>query len=223
MGRGLSRRVVQARAAADRLMEIGRLTNEPRSLGYGAAMKAIIAMVTDDYEPAIEMAELALHASLAPFEKAIAASAKYAALALLNRPGAVEQVGRYVAMCEENGWILFLSGPETLVGVALATAGRIDDALHHIEAAIVRREKEGYRAAADWGRFYLCEIYLAVLSGEGRRLARRARPQHSLCRGRRLVRPAAHPVARRGGAREYAIRPGRALLRPHRNDPRSAL
>jgi tetratricopeptide (TPR) repeat protein len=160
-------RVVQARAAADRLMEIGRLTNEPRSLGYGAAMKAIIAMVTDDYEPAIEMAEVALSASRAPFEKAIAASAKYAALALLNRPGAVEEVGRYVAMCEENGWILFLSGPETLLGVALATAGRIDDALRHIEAAIVRREKEGYRAAADWGRLYLCEIYLAILSGEG--------------------------------------------------------
>jgi class 3 adenylate cyclase len=161
-------RVVQARAAADRLMEIGRSTNEPRSLGYGAAMKALIAMVTDDYEPAIEMAEFALGASRAPFEKAIAASAKYAALALLNRPGAVEEVGSYVAMCEENGWILFQAGPETMVGVALAKAGRIGDALRHIEAAIVRREKDGYRAAADWYRLFLCEIYLAILSGEGK-------------------------------------------------------
>ena len=160
-------RVVQARAAADRLMEIGQSTNEPRALGYGTAMKALIAMVTDDYEQAAEMAELALGVSRAPFEKAIAASAKYAALAMLNRPGAVEDVGRYVAMCEENGWILFLSGPETLVGVSLAMAGRIDDALRQIEAAIVRREKEGYRAAADWYRLFLCEIYLAILSGEG--------------------------------------------------------
>ena len=160
-------RVVEARAAADRLMDIGRSSNEPRSLGYGAAMRALIAMVTDDTEPAIEMAEVALGASRAPFEKAIATSAKYTALALLNRPGAVEEVRRYVAMCEENGWILFLSGPESTVGVALALGGRIDEALSHIEAAIARREKEGYRAAADWSRLFLCEIYLAILAGEG--------------------------------------------------------
>jgi hypothetical protein len=46
-------------------------------------------------------------------------------------------------------------------------AGRIDDALRQIEAAIARREKEGYQAAADWYRLFLCEIYLAILSGEG--------------------------------------------------------
>lgn len=160
-------RVVEARKAADRLMEIGRSSNEPRSLGYGMAMRALIAMVTDDFEQAVEMADLALGAARAPFEKEIASAAKYTALALLNRPGAVEEIARYVAACEENGRLLFQGSPETMVSVALATEGRLDEALRGIEAGIARRETEGYRAAADWYRLSLCELYLAILSGEG--------------------------------------------------------
>jgi hypothetical protein len=34
-----------------------------------------------------------------------------------------------------------------------------------IEAAIVRRENEGYRRSADWWRMFLCEIYLEIISG----------------------------------------------------------
>jgi class 3 adenylate cyclase/tetratricopeptide (TPR) repeat protein len=160
-------RVIEARAAADLLTQIGRSTNEPRSLGYGTAMKALIALLTDDYELAIEEAERTIDVSRAPFEKAIAVSTKYAALALLNGPGAVEEVKRYVAMCEANGWLLFQQTPETMIGISLAMAGRIDEALRHIEAAIARREREGFRAPADWYRLFVCEIYLAILSGEG--------------------------------------------------------
>jgi hypothetical protein len=62
---------------------------------------------------------------------------------------------------------LFLAGPDNLLGVALALNGRIDEGLRHIEEAIARREKEGYRAAADWCRMFLCEVYLEILSGKG--------------------------------------------------------
>jgi hypothetical protein len=86
---------------------------------------------------------------------------------LLNKRGAINEVERYMALCKENGWTLFLAGPDNLVGVALALNGRIDEGLRHIEEAIARRENEGYRAAADWGRMFLCEVYLEILSGKG--------------------------------------------------------
>jgi hypothetical protein len=76
-------------------------------------------------------------------------------------------VKRFVAMCAERGWTLFLSGPDTMLGVAFAMDGRIGEGLRHIELAIARREKEGYQAAADWYRLFLCEIYLEILSGKG--------------------------------------------------------
>jgi class 3 adenylate cyclase len=161
-------RVAEAHEAADRMLDVGVSMNDPRSLGYGTAMKALIAMVSDDHEKALEMSEQALSLSRAEFERAIAGAAKTAALVPLNKPGAVEEVKRYVAMCEENGWTLFLSGPDTMLGVALAMNGRIGDGLRHIEMAVARREKEGYQIAADWYRLFLCEVYLEVLSGKGK-------------------------------------------------------
>jgi class 3 adenylate cyclase/tetratricopeptide (TPR) repeat protein len=160
-------RVIEARAAAELLTEIGRSTNEPRALGYGTAMKALIALLADDYERAIEEAEHAIEVSRAPFEKAIATSTKFAALALLNRPGAIDEVKRYAAICEDNGWRLFQQSPQTMIGISLAMAGRLDEALAHVETAITSRETEGFRAAADWYRLFVCEIYLAILAGEG--------------------------------------------------------
>jgi tetratricopeptide (TPR) repeat protein len=160
-------RVTEARKAADRLMVVGGSMNDPRSLGYGTAMKALIAMLSDDHEQALEMSERALSLSRAEFDRAIAAPARNTALLLLNKPGAVEEVKRYMALCKEDGWTLFVSVPELMLGVALARNGRIDDGLRHIEDAIARREKEGYQAAADFYRLSLCEVYLEILSSKG--------------------------------------------------------
>lgn len=162
-----SGRVVEAREAADRMIDVGVSMNDPRSLGYGIAMKALIAMVSDDHELALEMAEQALSVSRAEFETAIATAASKSALVPLNKPGAVDEVKAFVALCAGRGWTLFLSGPDTMLGVALAMNGRIDEGLRHIELAIARREKEGFQVAADWYRLYLCEVYLAILSGQG--------------------------------------------------------
>jgi len=164
MNRG---RIVEARAAVERLMVIGVSMNDPRSLGYATAINALIALLSDNYETALEIAELGISMSRAPLEWAAATSARNIALLLLNKPGALDEVGRYIAKCEENGWTLFLLGPDNLLGVALAVNGRIGEGLRHIEQAIARREKEGYRASADWCRMFLCEVYLEVLSGKG--------------------------------------------------------
>ncbi|RZV41198.1 MAG: hypothetical protein EX271_08505, partial [Acidimicrobiales bacterium] len=43
-------RVAEAHKEADNLLEAGASRNDPRSLGYGTAMKALIAMLGDDHE-----------------------------------------------------------------------------------------------------------------------------------------------------------------------------
>ena len=42
--------------------------------------------------------------------------------------------------------------------------GNISAGIHDIEAAILRRKNEGYRAAADWYGGFLCEVYLEIMA-----------------------------------------------------------
>lgn len=159
--------VPEARNRADRAIDFGTSTNDPRGLGYGLAMKALIAMTADDFEPALALAEQAQSVSRAEFEKTIAATARKSALVPLNRPGAEEELRAWLTLCGERQWSLFVVGPECWFAVVLATTGRIGEALRSIETTISHREAEGFRAAADWSRLYLCEVYLAILSAQG--------------------------------------------------------
>jgi class 3 adenylate cyclase/tetratricopeptide (TPR) repeat protein len=160
-------RIVEALKAAERAIDFGVSTNDPRGQGYGLAMKAIIAMTADDFEPAFEMAEQALAVSRAEFEITIANTARKSALVALNRPRAAEEIADWLTMCEERHWHLFVVGPECWNAVALATDGKIEQGLRAIEVTVEHREAEGFKAAADWSRLYLCELYLAILSGQG--------------------------------------------------------
>lgn len=160
-------RVAEALAAAERTIDFGLSTNDPRGHGYGLAMKALIAMTTDDFEQALDMAEQAQDVSRAEIEKTIASTARKSVLVPLGRTGAEAEVANWLTYCEERRWSLFIVGPECWMGVALVSSGRIDAGLAAIEAAIAHREAEGFMAAADWSRLYLCEVYLAILSGEG--------------------------------------------------------
>ncbi|MGB3247186.1 MAG: AAA family ATPase [Sulfitobacter sp.] len=164
VGRG---RVAGAHDAADRMISDGLANNDPRSLGYGMAMKALIAMVANDYEKALAMSEQAQSASRVEFERAIAAASRHAALVPLGKQGAAEEIERHMALCAERGWTLFMAGPDPMLGVAHVMNGRINEGLDHIERAIIRRETEGYHIAANWSRLFLCEIYLEILSGNG--------------------------------------------------------
>ncbi|MDX8350568.1 AAA family ATPase [Cognatiyoonia sp. IB215446] len=160
-------RVARAHAAAERMIVAGTANNDPRSLGYGTAMKALTAMVTDNHALALEMAEEARNASKVEFELAIAEAARVAALVPLQKPEAPELVQAHIAACEAKGWTLFTMGPATMLGVAFALKGEITAGLQQIEAAISKRSEEGTQVAADWARLFLCELYLAILTGEG--------------------------------------------------------
>ncbi len=160
-------RIPEARDGADRAIDFGTSTNDPRGLGYGLAMKAIIAMTADDFEQALAFAEQAQSVSRAEFEKTMAATARKSALVPLNRPGAEAELKAWLALCEERNWTLFVVGPECWMAVVLAATGRIDEAIRAIETTIADREAEGFRAAANWSRLFLCEVYLAILSQGG--------------------------------------------------------
>lgn len=160
-------RIAEALQAAQRAIDFGVSTNDPRGQGYGLAMKAIIAMSADDFEPAFAMAEQALAVSRAEFEITIANTARKSALVALNRPEAEAEIIDWLNLCADRNWGLFLVGPECWRAVALATDGRIEAGLRSIETTIAHREAEGFKAAADWSRLYLCELYLAILSGQG--------------------------------------------------------
>ncbi|MGD1880781.1 MAG: AAA family ATPase [Paracoccaceae bacterium] len=160
-------RVAKAHSAADRMIALGKSQNDPRSLGYGTAMKALIAMVTDDHELALKMAEEARRASKVEFELAIAEASRVASLVPLEKPGAFETVQRHIDEFAAKGLNLFTAGPETMLGLAYALNGDIARGLKQIEDVIERRDAEGTGVAADWARLFLCEVYLAILSGEG--------------------------------------------------------
>ncbi|WP_162789178.1 MULTISPECIES: ATP-binding protein [Sphingomonas] len=159
--------VERAAATADRLVASGTDRNDPRALGYGTAMRALIASIADDYAQALALAERAMEVSRARFEQIIASAARCGAIVPLGEPGATEQVEEHLALCRRNGWTMFEAGPELMLGVAQVMAGQIGAGLAHIEGRIARYEAEGFRIAADWGRLYLCEVYLAILSGKG--------------------------------------------------------
>ena len=160
-------RITQARQAIARLEQVGAAMADPRSLGYATSIEALLSVVSDDYVSGLEKAELGLRIARAPFEMVCATTARNSALVLLNRPGAIEEVERHLAMCHENGWINFTAGPDSLLGIALALQGQLGDGLRRMEEAIARREAEGLRAAADWARMFLCEVYLDILAPKG--------------------------------------------------------
>jgi len=67
--------------------------------------------------------------------------------------------------CFADGDVYSLSACDVIFGVAMVLEGKIRGGIRWIEEAILRREKVGYRVAADWHRLILAEIYLQIVMG----------------------------------------------------------
>ena len=141
-------------------------------MGYALALKALIALIRDDYLATLQFADEAIDISRVPFDRETANSARSAALVLLRRPDAMNSVRAFMDTCARNGWGLLYSGLDDLWGVALILSGEVSSGLRYMKEAILRREREGYRGSADWTRMFLCEIYLQLLSRGGNTSAR---------------------------------------------------
>ena len=160
-------RMIEAGVSARELMKIGQDFGDPRSTGFGLALLTWIALISDSFAEALEYSEQALAVAVTPFDWYSANTAKGCALVLLRQTEAgakllEEDRRRFVA----DGNYYRLSGPGGIMGVCNVLQGNIGKGIHIIEAAILRREEEGYLDQADWMRMFLCEVYLQIIAGK---------------------------------------------------------
>lgn len=165
-------RIAKAHQEATELMAVGRRMNDPRSMGLGMALQAWTALISDDYAGALNFAETSISIARTPYDREGAKNAKIAALVLLRRPEAFPMLRDWMDQCATRGWHWYLAGADGMWGVALALHGELGRGIRWLQQAILRREDEGYRLAADWYRMNLCEVYLEIISGNKRPPAR---------------------------------------------------
>jgi class 3 adenylate cyclase len=158
-------RIGRAHQAAEELMALGQRMNDPRSTGLGMTLKAWVALLSDDYVAALNFAETSISIASTPFDREGAKNAKIGAMVLLRRPAAFPMLRDWMDQCAANSWNWYLTGADGMWGVALVLGGEIGHGIRWMEQSILKREDEGYRAAADWYRMNLCEIYLEIISG----------------------------------------------------------
>jgi class 3 adenylate cyclase len=162
-------RVIQARESAHELMRVGQTLNDPRCTGQALNLLTWIALVSDSYDKALEYSEQCLTVAIAPLDRIGAAGGKGCALVLLRRTeeGAALLEDHH-RRCIADGNLYTLAGSDAIVGVCKALRGNIRQGIRIIEDAILKREQEGYRDAADWYRGFLIEVYLQIIAGNER-------------------------------------------------------
>jgi hypothetical protein len=159
-------RMVEAQYWAQELIAAGRGVNDPRSLGFGLQIQAWVALVSDDYISALQLAETTLNVVRVPFDRESVKNIKYSASLLTRHPQAYQDLHDWMHECVENKWNLYLMALDGVWGVALVLRGAIGKGIRCLENSILRREQDGYRAVADWQRLFLSEIYLQIISGK---------------------------------------------------------
>ena len=158
-------RINKARDLARELMQIGRLVEDPRSTGLGLWLLGSIAIVSDSYAEALEYSEQAFAVVVTQYDQLAALAGRTIALTMLRRTEeASPHLQELRRRCLANGFHYPLLGSDPAGGVCKVLQGNISGGIQDIEAAILRRKEEGYRAAADWYGGFLCEVYLQIIA-----------------------------------------------------------
>jgi hypothetical protein len=160
-------RMSDGRDSARELMQVGHFLNDPRSTGFGLYLLTWIALVSDSYDEALEYSEQSVMTAVVPFDRAGALQSKGSALVLLRKTKEgvkllEAQRTRYLA----DGDLYSSVGTDIMLAIAKVFQGSVRRGLDSLENEVLRNEKEGYRAAADWCRVYLAEVYLQIISGK---------------------------------------------------------
>ena len=108
-----------------------------------------ISLLSDDYQSALIFADTAIGAARTSIDRVNAMNARVSALVLLRQPDALPILRDFMQECEINSWRYPQCGLDGLYGIALILHGEIGSGIRWIEQAISRREKDGYRVAAD--------------------------------------------------------------------------
>jgi hypothetical protein len=159
-------RMRHARDLARELIQVGRLLNDPRSSGLGLALLTWIALMSDSYAEALDYSEQSLESVVTEWDRKVAVNSRGCALVLLRR---TEEGAKLLEddrrRSVDEGDLYQLVGSDGVVGVCKVLQGNIRGGIRFLEEAILRREEEGYRVAADWYRLFLCEVYLQIIAG----------------------------------------------------------
>jgi class 3 adenylate cyclase/tetratricopeptide (TPR) repeat protein len=159
-------RMLEARESARELMQVGRTFGDPRSTGLGLSILALIGLVSDSYAEAEEYSTQAIAVAVAPWERETAINMKGCALVLLRQTDeGLNILDAFRQRSLKDGHIYSLTSSEPIIGVSKVLLGNIREGIRWIEDAILRQEKTGYQAAADWYRLFLAEIYLQIIEG----------------------------------------------------------
>jgi class 3 adenylate cyclase len=133
-------RMLEADALAEEGLAIGQRTKDPRSTGFGLSLKSWIALISEDYEAALFLAESALQVSCTPADRITSEHGTIALRLLLNRPGALETCQQYLERCAKNGWHWRTLTLDGLMGLSKIVRGEIRSGLKIIEQVIAQRE-----------------------------------------------------------------------------------
>jgi class 3 adenylate cyclase/tetratricopeptide (TPR) repeat protein len=159
-------RMNDARESARALMQVGRLLDDPRSTGLGLCVLALIALLSDAYTEALEYSEQSIAVAVTPFERETALNIKGCVLTLLRRTEeGLMVLEAFRRRCFVDGDLYSLTTSDAILGVSKVIQGNIGKGVRLLEEAISKRESEGYRAAADWYRLFLGEVYLQIIEG----------------------------------------------------------
>ena len=157
-------RMNEARDSARELMEVGRRLDDPRSTGLGLCVFALIALLSDAYTEALEYSEQSIAVAVTPFDRETSLNIKGCVLALLRRTEeGLAVLEPFRRRCFADGDLYSLTTCDAIIGVAQVIQGNVGRGIRSLQEAISKRESEGYRAAADWYRLFLGEVYLQIL------------------------------------------------------------
>jgi tetratricopeptide (TPR) repeat protein len=158
-------RTNEARDAAHELLRIGQQINDPESTGIGLWVLTWIAVASGSYAEALEYSEQSLAVAITPLDRDVAIAGKGLALVLLRRTEeALPLLEEHRRRCSANGYLELLRAVESSLALCKVLQGRIAEGIDMIEESILRYEKGGYRAGADFMRLYLAEVYLQIIS-----------------------------------------------------------
>jgi class 3 adenylate cyclase len=153
-----------AKEIAEEMSAIGRHLKDPRPTGMGMGILGWIALTSDDYERALHCAEECLQIAYTPQERMNALGVKGAALTFLRRLEEGDLVLSDIrSQLLELNWRYELTLVDPAFGVLTVLKGHIGKGVHIIQTAIESAHGDGWRAAEDWAKLFLCEVYLEVL------------------------------------------------------------
>ena len=159
-------RMKKAEEVAQELLTVGRQMNDPRSTGYGMVVRALVALASADYHATLSLAEAGINVAHTPFDREFLIASKIIALVMLRRPEGTPMLRDFMEKCATKDWKELAAAVDGVWGVSLLMKGEIGKGILWAKQALVRREREGYREAAELTRMALCEIYLEIISGK---------------------------------------------------------